>query len=305
MRFRRGSTQTNSNDDHLTYFTVDQANQFRALVRASFAHAGRDVTVYPDHVDDRSGTTFGLWNIGALCAGLDPDDWSDLIHDHVRLVTTPTRALSDLSAEEFDAALFLRLVDAATVPDPASLGHAREFVPGLLEVLSVDLPDSLPTPPPEELAAHGVLSELVERGRANLRALLTGNEVAAETVGSRSSGRFTAVTGDSYFTASLALLLPEVVERFSGDTDRGRGALVAVPFRHQLLYRVIDARDATLSLHSMFEQARRGFHDEPGPLSPNVYWVRNHRWVQVTSAERGKPKVLLGGGFGDALNVTE
>ena len=35
----------------------------------------------------------------------------------------------------------------------------------------------------------------------------------------------------------------------------------------------------------MFERARHGFHDQPGPLSPNVFWVRNHRWIQVTSVD--------------------
>ena len=32
---------------------------------------------------------------------------------------------------------------------------------------------------------------------------------------------------------------------------------------------------------------------EAGPLTPNVYWVRNNRWAQVTSFESGKPRVLL------------
>ena len=43
-------------DEHLTYFTQTEANEFRRLVGQSFVAAGRDVAVYPDHVVDRSGT---------------------------------------------------------------------------------------------------------------------------------------------------------------------------------------------------------------------------------------------------------
>ena len=51
----------------------------------------------------------------------------------------------------------------------------------------------------------------------------------------------------------------------------------------------------------MFELAQRGFGEQAGPLSPNLFWVRNHRWVQVTSTDRGEPRVHFGDGLGDAL----
>ena len=87
-------------DGHLTYFTVAQANEFRRLVAASFADVGREVDVYPDRIEDRGGTTIGLWNIGALCAGTDEREWPQLIDDHVRLVATPARELSDVTEAE-------------------------------------------------------------------------------------------------------------------------------------------------------------------------------------------------------------
>jgi hypothetical protein len=288
-------------DEHLTYFTTTEANEFRRLVGRSFSGAGRDVAVYPDHVEDRSGTIFRLWNIGVLCRGVNPSDWPDLIEDHVRLVTTPARDLADLSPDEFESGLFLRLVETAAVRDPDSAGYARAVAPGLLEVLSVDLPDSVATPSHEELAARGTLGDLLASGRDNLRALLTDDGVRAETVGDGARGRFTEVTGDSVFTASLALLLPETVERFTGEDDWGRGILVAVPFRHQLLYRTVDTADAAPALEHMMQTALRGFYAEAASLSPDVFWVRNRTWVQVTSCDRGKPRVLRGTGLRDAL----
>jgi hypothetical protein len=288
-------------DEHLTYFTVSEANEFRRLVGRSFAAAGRDVDVHPDHVEDRSGTTFQLWNIGFLCIRAEPHDWAGLIEEHVRLVTTPTRDLADLSQPELEAGLSLRLVETASVPDPDSLAYARVVAPGLLEVLSVDLVDSVATPLREELAELGPIGELLARGRDNLRALLVHDGLRAESDDDGGLGRFTAVTGDSFFTASLALLLEETVEHFTGEDDWGRGVLVAVPCRHRLLYRTIDTADTAEALRRMHHDALRGFSREAGPLSPDVYWVRGHRWAQATSWEGGKSRLLRGTGLREAL----
>lgn len=288
-------------DEHLTYFTVSEADAFRRLVAQSFVRAGRDVDVYPDRLEDRGGTVFQLWNIGELCRGEVPAAWPSLIDEHVRLVTTPAQHLEDLSPEQVGAGLYLRLVEALAVPDPDLLGYARVVAPGLLEVLSVDLPDSVATPSREELAARGPIGELVALGRENLRSLLTSDAVRAEPVEIGGRTRFTSVTGDSVFTASLALLLDETVARFTGEDDWGRGFLVAIPSRHRLCYRPIDTSDAAPALEHMIEAALRGFGSEPGSLSPDVYWVRQRAWVQVTSYASGKPKVLRGTGLRDAL----
>ena len=286
-------------DEHLTYFTPVEADDFRRIVGRSFATVGRDVSVYPDHVEDRGGTTFGLWNIGALCAGVEPSDWPGLIDEHVRLVTTPPKELDDLTPELLESSLYLRLVEAGSVRDPDELAYARVVSPGLLEVLAVDVPDAVVTPTREELSGRGTLGAMVDQGRENLRALLASRSVHSETVGTGAS--YTVVTGESFFTASLALVLPDAVEHFTGQNEYGWGVLVAVPHRRQLLYRSIDAPDAALALRSMLRAAFGGYRNEPGPLSPNVYWVRNNRWVQVTSFESGKPKVVLDGGLKEAL----
>ncbi len=288
-------------DEHLAYFTAAQAWEFRRLVERSFASAGRDVSVHTDHVEDRGGTTFSLFNLGLLCVGAPSDEWSALIDDHVRLVTTPARDLSELSQQELETGLYLRLVEAASVPDPDAVAYARAVVPGLLEVLSIDLPDSVATPTREALEPHGPLGALLDRARENLLALLDSDGIRAEQIGDGSRGRYTAVTGDSFFTASLALLLAETIEKFSGVDDWGRGVRVAVPCRHQLLYRPINGPDAEAALHHMLENAVLGFAANAGPLSPDVFWVRNRRWTQVTSWRGGNPRVLRSTGVRDAL----
>jgi len=64
---------------------------------------------------------------------------------------------------------------------------------------------------------------------------------------------------------------------------------------------VIDAPSATSALRDMFGAARRAFYEASGPLSPNVYWVRNRRWSQVTSLDGGRPRVWLRGEFAGAI----
>ena len=294
MKLLKRRPPSRSFDDHLTYFTLVQANEFRRLVERSFAAAGHDVSVYGDHIEDREGTTLGLWNIGQLCAGSERDEWPDLIAHHVALVTAPPRDLGELTNDELEATLYLRLADAASLPDPDGLGHARVVAPGLLEVLSVDLGDSVVTPSREELAARGALGDQLGRGRANLLSLLATDGPQAVIVGEGSKGRFATVTDASFFTASLALVLPETVRRFSGEEHGARGTLVAVPGRHRLLYRPVDAPDAGEALRRMFDAGRVDYRDAPGPLSPNVFWVRNNRWTPVTSLESGKPRVVPG-----------
>ena len=89
-------------DEHMTYFTVSQAEELRRLVARSFAAVGRDVDVYPDRIEDRGGATLGLLNIGALCARAGADEWPQLIDEHVRLVATPARELADVTEAEVE-----------------------------------------------------------------------------------------------------------------------------------------------------------------------------------------------------------
>ena len=68
------------------YFSVSEANDFRHLVERSFAAAGREVTVYPDRVEDRSGTSLRSGTSAPSVSAPARADWPALVDDHVRLV---------------------------------------------------------------------------------------------------------------------------------------------------------------------------------------------------------------------------
>lgn len=295
MQLLKRTPPTVPMDEHLSYFTSLEASEFRRLVESSFANAGRDVTIHGGQVEDRTGTVFGLGNIAALCRGLAPSEWRGVIDDHVARVTTPPRGLVDLSEDELRAGLYLRLARDDSVPETEALRYVRRVAPGLLELLSVDLPEAVAPLRADDVTGPGSLSKLITLGYGNLRALLEADDVAGEVVTAGRNVLFTRVTGDSFFTASLALLVRETVLRFSGEDDWGRGVLVAVPGRHELMYRLVDGRSTMPTLRAMFDAARGRFQEAPGPLSPDVYHVRDRRWAPVTSVDGGRARVLVRG----------
>lgn len=290
-------------DPELPLSTSD-AVRLRRLVRTSFAEAGREVTVYAAHVEDDAGARFGLWNLAALCQGQPAADWPRLVRDHVRLLVVPSPSLDDLSDAELRAAVHLRLVEAGGVSDPTWHPSARRLGADLLAVLSVDLPETVATPPERDWERRGGLAHWQEIGTANLRALLVSDDLVHERVRpDPRGGEFDLVRGDSFFVGSLSLLLPEVVQRFTPGLDLRRGVLVAAPFRHQLAWRVVDGRDAALALDHLSHLALAGFADAPGPLSPHVHWVCDGVWQQVTRLVDDRPEVVLSPELSAALGV--
>jgi hypothetical protein len=126
---------------------------------------------------------------------------------------------------------------------------------------------------------------------------------AHEVVGGRDGGHFDVLIGDSVYTASMAMFLPELLS-FCGHVDLGRGIFVAVPYRHQVAFRVIDGPDAARGLQNLFGFALAGYDDGAGPLSPHVFWVKDGHWEQVTSHDEDGPQIVVGDHLAEALGLT-
>jgi hypothetical protein len=300
--FRKKQQEPAPNDADLP-LTVDRAARLRVMVREEFARAGVEVAVAPDHVVDDQGSRFGLWNLAALCAGEPERQWPELVQRHVAGLMAPKQGLEDMSEQQLTRDTYLRLVEADAIPDPAWHEGARRLGEGLLVLPSVDLPDTVTTPQRSAWDAHGGVERWEQVGTANLRSLLHSDDVVHELVRPEGGGDFEVVMGDSFFTASLALLGDELVQRFTPGVDVDRGLLVVVPFRHQLAWRVVDGPDAALALNHLFGFAMNGFSDAPGPLAPHVYWVRRGEWRQVTDLSGDRPAVHVDPELADALGM--
>ncbi|WUD74867.1 hypothetical protein OG937_25815 [Streptomyces sp. NBC_00510] len=302
--FRRGPKRDQRDaprDPEYAFFSVDEGARFRAIVRESFAELGLEVTVFADMVTDDSGRRFGLGNLAALCHNdrRGPRVWPLLAREHIgavlRTLDGPS-PLETLPAEEIRERLYPRLVTPDAV-DPETFRYARVAAPGLLEVLALDLPESVMTLADHALVPLGDARELRGRALLNLRDL----PVERHEVVRHADVRFDVLVGDSFFTAARVLVLDELVERVTGEPLTADGALVAMPFRHQLAFHAIRDSGVIPALNGMAGFAAAGHEDAVGPISPYVYWWRDGVLTQLSRKDGDGLLITVGEEFQDVL----
>ncbi len=152
----------------------------------------------------------------------------------------------------------------------------------------------------DALARLGDHAHLRDRALRNLRGLpVEGHETVRDADGMC----FEVVLGDSFYTASRVLDLDGVARRVTGLPLGEHGALVALPFRHQLAFHPI--RDTTIipALGAMASFAATGYEDTPGAISPYVFWWRDGTLTQLSEhdEERGDLRIVVGDDFQELL----
>lgn len=103
--------------------------------------------------------------------------------------------------------------------------------------------------------------------------------------------------------ASSALVLPELVLKVTGEAPSANGVLVAVPFRHQVLYSVPRDERAGRSLEAMTKIAAAEYRTGTGPISPHVFWWRDGRFTRLTEGAPGEtPRLAVPAEFEAVLD---
>lgn len=120
---------------------------------------------------------------------------------------------------------------------------------------------------------------LRKAGLANLTAVPIER---TERVATEDGATFDLVTGQSAYTASLALLLPDVLSRLSDAVPGPHGVLACVPACRHLAVHVIRDKSVLASLHLMTRFAINLYDSAAGPLSPSVYWWHDGTWHAVS-----------------------
>jgi hypothetical protein len=283
-------------DETLSELTVSDAQRLRDLVRGCMATAGYEVTVYAGHVEDADGRQFGLGSLARRLA--DPDlpakRWPQVVDDHISrlLASVDGPDEFDVPTEDLLERTYLRVYEAGSLPDADWWTYGREVLPGVLELLALDLPDSVATFNDEQVTKHG-LDRLRVAGLRNLR---------SEQVDERATHDGVEILIGSMFMASTVLILRELVLRTTGEAHLPNGVLVAVPFRHQLLYHVPRDAEVVEALNTMAALAAIGYDREVGPISPHVYWWEDGEFHQITQRDDdGRVEVHVQGGFADVL----
>jgi len=272
-------------DTYLTFLTEAQANRVRMLTRQAFAERGREVLVFGDHVRDDQGTQFGLWNVAVACKNEPRGEpaWPGVIAQHVQTITatSDSNPFLGVSPDDIRSRTYVRLVPADQLPPERrkNYSYMRELAPGLLEALALDLPDAVVTFGDQQVEQFGGLAALREAGLANLRALPVEQHERLDAPG---GGHFELLLGESVYTASRVLVMPELVRQLFGPVDTRYGVLAAVAHRHQAALHVIRDQSVIPSINDMATFALVGYSDSAGSLSPNVYWWRDGTWRRIS-----------------------
>jgi hypothetical protein len=240
----------------------------------------------------------GLANVAAQChAASSEAEWPGIVAAHVRRVEAmaATDVLAEATPDQALAQTYAMLYAASPALSPDSgYGYAREALPGLLEVLAFDSPDSFRLLTDGEVDRLGGVATLREAGRANLRALPVES---AERVAPAGGVEFDVLSGESVYTASRALVLGDTLGRL-GQAEPARGVLACLPSRHQLAVHPLGGDDPAIApLSEMARFAHAGYSQGIGRLSPHVYWWHDGGWEQVSTVRDGRVDLHLGSGL--------
>lgn len=208
--------------------------------------------------------TLGLLNVAQLCHGQPVGDWLDVFDSHLDV-------LLDAQIASPDPALVMATLRARLVPEDLDLGSSvcRSFVPGINEMLALDLPTTVRSLANDELHELG----MDERAAWELAMRNTREDpepLVPETL-ETNEGAFLALEGGSFFVASRVRWLDELI-------DVGEhGAVVAVPNRHLILAHPIEDLSVVGVISTMVVAAAASFRDGPGSVCPLIYWWHRGR----------------------------
>ena len=259
-----------------------QVRRLHQLVVAALARAGLPVHPVGDDLVTDGGAVFPLRDLAAECATEPTGEWPDVVRRHVEGLLAPTPTLDELPDHTLLSAAALQLVPADTLPegwDP----DAPAVTDDLTSVVTLDLGDEALTPSAAALAERAPHVPWRSRAEENLRERAREMDLHhehVEPVDDPDAG-FEVVVGESGLVASTSLVLDEVLERVE-EEDTGRGVLVGVPFRHQVVLRVADGPGLGRSIASMADYVSATYAVAPGPISPLVHWVHHDQWLPVT-----------------------
>jgi hypothetical protein len=275
-------------DPVLAPLSMVEAEHLIHLAESAASERGMRVTYDGDGalVTD-AGLVAGLSNLARMVAGQRPRRWRQIVGAHFDQVAGSLRDGPPALPADPAAEVYLRLVSALAVP--AGWGTSLpEFVPGVVTVPSTYADGAAAMYfDPEQLGLSG--AEATEAGLANLRALTDDVDHVRHE-----DAEVAAVSG-SMFTASRALVLDTVLRESLHVENPAYGVLAAMPNRDLLLVHVIEGDSIVPAMNLMATIATQYYAENPGPVTPHVYYVADGSWQQATTHADGYVRVDIRG----------
>ncbi|WP_084039436.1 hypothetical protein [Demequina sp. NBRC 110053] len=264
-------------DAHLAPLTTREADHLRRDVVAAFAEHGSEVVDRGDHVADADGGVYGLHNLAMLCASLPPRERPGAIRSHVAALVDSRSTSTPVTLADIERAGYVRAMDLAAVPDGIRdelTPYSRRVGDSLIALLTLDAPSAVTTVGPDDLARLD-LRAAWSAGMANLRAV----EVDAREQQDVDGCTVHSLAGESFFVGSRILVLEDEVARVG---DAPHGAVVIAPDRHHLHFHVVRDISVVAAVNLLAKVAGGAYAQEPGAISPHVYWWRTGALTPLT-----------------------
>lgn len=267
--------------------SAERLAAFESEVLGFFAARGLEVTMSDGVVTPTGGTAaamrqqqWGLANLLQTCARATEDNWGEIVRSHFTTLLNAQRAAQESEIESIDyrairGRLAVRLWEEGALGSATGAGGGaaigrmvtRVDLPGLLTVLSMDMPQMVRTVPASEADLWGKSrDDIFAQAIANLKGQ-ADQKIEAHEIGD--GGIVVSVVGESHFIASLAL----TIERFPELVGK-HGSFVGLPTRHVMLVSPFGGLDALKSFQHLIVVTQKWYSDGPGSLSERVWWYR-------------------------------
>jgi hypothetical protein len=257
--------------------------EFVQAVKEAIAHLGWKVKGWEPGcvvcVDQEGGDSrLGLDNVARRCREMEPGEWVGFITDHFRRVSDGTqRARRSEDLHSVAHRVLVRLSQPLSDRQMAEMVWWKSVEEKVVVVLVVDHPDSMSYVTRRMVEESGEPGEhWLEVALENLRGQT--NPEMLEPIDA-DTGILLCCTGDAY-DAPRALVLDSLLP------EAPFGALVGVPNRDRLL--VLPLQPSALAkLHFVKLVAQQSYRQAPYPISNEVFWVRDGRWLRIPVEIRG------------------
>jgi hypothetical protein len=264
------------------------ATAFLAAVGEDFERRGLPFEIGDGMVRvERNGRSsdLGLTNLAQVCHQAGRGAWPTTIASHFDNLFAAEDASTAIEQEGMKLEAVQSMLKVRLFPG-ASLGGmdpmppvSWEFAPGVVAAFVYDLPTTVSSVNVEHINAWGRShDELMKIAIQNVR----GDLVESQTLMENGPSAAIALSADHFFAATHVFLLPERLP-----PEATHGAVLAVPYRHALLYAPIVDLGLVQSINSLIPMAASLFQQGPGSISPGLYWWRNGSVTELPSQVDG------------------
>ncbi|BBZ67205.1 MAG: hypothetical protein U0R77_07540 [Mycolicibacterium insubricum] len=264
--------------------------------------AQRGITVAPgdndargdDHLVDRDGYEYWLYNVQKKCALLQPHEWAHAVHEHFDHILQGRNAapVTMLSDNDLQRQIRTRL-NPPIPPEKMTSTYARPAFDGLVVELNRDLPTSVQTIVDQQLDGHDV-DLLFQIGQRNTDAEPMDIE--------RMDHGVVVLMGDSFFIASKVLNMPALIDTVFGGSAP-LGVIFSVPQRSLVLLHAVGPQ-VMEALQWIVPVTIGQASEAAGPISPDTYYWHNGRVQRITqrNVDGDATGILIEGPFADAID---